>query len=109
MVHWDRLNNGKVRLSVGAVAVETGNFRYFDTTCDTIDARHILASGALPPGLPPVEIDGHWRSEEHTSELQSLMRISYAVFCLKKKKTSSEKNQSANQSLMSKTSMYYLL
>src|SRR3546814_9650730 len=34
--------------------------------------------------------NGHWaatRSEEHTSELQSLMRISYAVFCLKKKKT----------------------
>src|SRR3546814_3900501 len=29
----------------------------------------------------------HYRSEEHTSELQSLMRISYAVFCLKKKKT----------------------
>src|SRR3546814_4625746 len=29
----------------------------------------------------------HWRSEEHTSELQSLMRISYAVFCLKKKTT----------------------
>src|SRR3546814_8605332 len=29
----------------------------------------------------------HLRSEEHTSELQSLMRISYAVFCLKKKKT----------------------
>src|SRR3546814_2415142 len=29
--------------------------------------------------------DGKWRSEEHTSELQSLMRISYAVFCLKKK------------------------
>src|SRR3546814_2578342 len=28
-----------------------------------------------------------WRSEEHTSELQSLMRISYAVFCLKKKNT----------------------
>src|SRR3546814_7978402 len=31
--------------------------------------------------------DGHGRSEEHTSELQSLMRISYAVFCLKKKNT----------------------
>src|SRR3546814_8360829 len=30
-------------------------------------------------------IDGEYRSEEHTSELQSLMRISYAVFCLKKK------------------------
>src|SRR3546814_8195665 len=33
----------------------------------------------------PLEILA-WRSEEHTSELQSLMRISYAVFCLKKKK-----------------------
>src|SRR3546814_5536791 len=32
------------------------------------------------------EADAHDRSEEHTSELQSLMRISYAVFCLKKKK-----------------------
>src|SRR3546814_10515001 len=32
-------------------------------------------------------VDDFWRSEEHTSELQSLMRISYAVFCLKKKKT----------------------
>src|SRR3546814_8500605 len=30
-------------------------------------------------------VDGYYRSEEHTSELQSLMRISYAVFCLKKK------------------------
>lgn len=60
LVDWDRLNNGKVRLSVGAVAVETGNFRYFDTRTDTIDARHIMASGALPPGLPPIEIDGNW-------------------------------------------------
>src|SRR3546814_3433117 len=33
------------------------------------------------------------RSEEHTSELQSLMRISYAVFCLKKKNTTNKKNQ----------------
>src|SRR3546814_5441023 len=36
--------------------------------------------------------NGHvWRSEEHTSELQSLMRISYAVFCLKKKTTNTTK------------------
>src|SRR3546814_2953495 len=33
-----------------------------------------------------------WRSEEHTSELQSLMRISYAVFCLKKKKQENKSN-----------------
>src|SRR3546814_8720231 len=36
---------------------------------------------------PRLRLEGHERSEEHTSELQSLMRISYAVFCLKKKKT----------------------
>src|SRR3546814_6057922 len=35
---------------------------------------------------PPVRPVAHCRSEEHTSELQSLMRISYAVFCVKKKK-----------------------
>src|SRR3546814_2291955 len=34
----------------------------------------------------------HFRSEEHTSELQSLMRISYAVFCLKKKKKKNDKS-----------------
>src|SRR3546814_1153631 len=38
-----------------------------------------------------IEADGAYRSEEHTSELQSLMRISYAVFCLKKKKTTRHK------------------
>ena len=58
LVDWDLLNSGAVRLSVGAVNLESGNFRYFDTSIERIDARHIMASGALPPGLPPVEIDG---------------------------------------------------
>src|SRR3546814_10786883 len=40
---------------------------------------------ALDPSF--ITPTGNARSEEHTSELQSLMRISYAVFCLKKKKT----------------------
>src|SRR3546814_2938160 len=39
-----------------------------------------------PIGLGHILVDAVMRSEEHTSELQSLMRISYAVFCLKKKK-----------------------
>src|SRR3546814_6763199 len=39
------------------------------------------------------------RSEEHTSELQSLMRISYAVFCLKKKKTKRAKNQQTGHNI----------
>src|SRR3546814_3079238 len=44
-----------------------------------------------------VLLGGGWRSEEHTSELQSLMRISYAVFCLKKKKTQSNLRQELKQ------------
>src|SRR3546814_4524778 len=45
-----------------------------------------LLSTYTPSGCcPGVVILEGWRSEEHTSELQSLMRISYAVFCLKKK------------------------
>src|SRR3546814_9926912 len=43
------------------------------------------------------------RSEEHTSELQSLMRISYAVFCLKKKKTTSESNTSKTKKYTNNT------
>src|SRR3546814_2483308 len=39
-----------------------------------------------------VEVEGVARSEEHTSELQSLMRISYAVFCLKKKNKKNKHN-----------------
>src|SRR3546814_7397887 len=41
------------------------------------------------------------RSEEHTSELQSLMRISYAVFCLKKKRTASIKDKTSSEMLKS--------
>src|SRR3546814_9523656 len=54
------------------------------------------ARGALPPVGDAYGIDmvvDEQRSEEHTSELQSLMRNSYAVFCLKKKKTQSNEEQ----------------
>src|SRR3546814_4157976 len=63
---------------------------------DGLEHRHLLrdaAPGTRQELLHAVgkvhaarEVDGASRSEEHTSELQSLMRISYAVFCLKKKK-----------------------
>jgi NTE family protein len=60
LVDFDLLNSGAVRLSVGAVNVRSGNFIYFDTREQRLDARHIMASGALPPGFPPIEIDGEW-------------------------------------------------
>ncbi len=59
LVDFDRINAAtEPRLSVGAVNVRTGRFSYFDSTKITIRPEHIMASGALPPGFPAVEIDG---------------------------------------------------
>ena len=63
LVDFDRINDLKTRLSVGAVSVTTGNFRYFDNVefkklGKKIGPEHIMASGALPPGFPSIEIEG---------------------------------------------------
>lgn len=58
LVDFDRINHGSVRLSVGAANVTSGNVRYFDSTTDTLCAEHIMASAALPPAFPAIEIDG---------------------------------------------------
>lgn len=60
LVDFDWLKAKGPRLSVGAVDVKTGNFKYFDSSERPLDARHIMASGALPPAFAPVEIDGCW-------------------------------------------------
>jgi NTE family protein len=59
-VDFDYLNAGHVRFTVCAVDVATGEIAIFDNGTNTprITPRHVMASGALPPGFPPVEIDG---------------------------------------------------
>src|SRR3546814_9956227 len=62
-----------------------------DSACSTWKPCYHPASGCAPCAARrwarrSTAMKCTWRSEEHTSELQSLMRISYAVFCLKKKK-----------------------
>jgi NTE family protein len=63
LVDFDRINDLKTRLSVGAVGVASGNLCYFDNfefrkLGKKIGPEHIMASGALPPGFPSVVIDG---------------------------------------------------
>ena len=62
LVDFDLLNKGAVRYAAGAVHVTTGNFIYFDSTKMTIEPEHVMASGALPPALPMVQIgtDHYW-------------------------------------------------
>src|SRR3546814_1041786 len=90
---------GCVQLATDAI----GHHRLFPGTTEEAMAVGQSRTDAAPsrrltrPNSRPLELraPGTARSEEHTSELQSLMRISYAVFCLKKKKkgqTSQEKN-----------------
>ncbi|MEZ5774488.1 MAG: patatin-like phospholipase family protein [Hyphomicrobiaceae bacterium] len=58
LVDFERVNRGEPRLSLGAVNVRSGNFAYFDSALQRIGPLHVMASGALPPGFPPIEIDG---------------------------------------------------
>lgn len=58
LVDFDRINAKEMRFSIGAVNVSTGNFVYFDNATHAIGPEHVMASCALPPGFPAVEIDG---------------------------------------------------
>lgn len=60
LVDFDRINSGEMRFSVGAVNVATGNLIYFDNRTHEILPEHVIASGALPPGFAPVEIEGEF-------------------------------------------------
>ena len=58
LVDFDLINQKRVRLSLGAVNVRTGKSVYFDNTRTKIRPEHVMASGALPPAFPSVQIDG---------------------------------------------------
>jgi NTE family protein len=56
LVDFETVNHGDCRLTVGAANVRTAEMRHFDSRDMTLDLRHVMASGALPPAFPPVRI-----------------------------------------------------
>lgn len=61
LVDFDRINDPRgLRVAVGAVNVHSGNFAFFDNRRQRLRPEHFMASGALPPGFPAVEIDGEF-------------------------------------------------
>src|SRR3546814_2672939 len=83
--HYRLKEKGKVLATGAAIgsAIASGRACVIRSAADIADFQDgaVLVTEATDPDWVPI------RSEEHTSELQSLMRISYAVFCLKKKRT----------------------
>ena len=58
VVDFDRLNDGPTRVSVTAVDLASGEETVFDNRSGRLEPEHLMASSALPPDFPPVEIDG---------------------------------------------------
>ena len=60
LADFDRINDGEVRLSLGATRVRTGELVFFDNRREKIGPEHVMASGALPPGFPAVAVEGDY-------------------------------------------------
>ena len=60
LIDLDYLNDRHVRLTVGAVNARSGEMRYFDSRDMPLTCAHVMASGALPPAFPAIEIDGEF-------------------------------------------------
>jgi NTE family protein len=58
LIDFDRLNRADIRLTIGCVDLESGEDVLFDNTRDRLNPEHFLASSAITPVFPPVEIDG---------------------------------------------------
>jgi NTE family protein len=58
LVDFPRIGDAGARMTVGAVNVNTGAMRYFDSREQPLGVEHVMASGALPPAFPAVRIDG---------------------------------------------------
>ncbi len=89
LIDFDRINDQTIRLSLGAVNIRTGRLRYFDSKKERICPEHIMASGALPPGFPAVQVEGelYWDGAIYSNTpleivLDELPRVDTLCFLL---------------------------
>src|SRR3546814_5443867 len=80
----------RIEIDPGIVKLRGAMMGNFTAETPYLAASDAMIRSGAPDAAAAVMLGG--RSEEHTSELQSLMRISYAVFCLKKQKKSRDRN-----------------
>lgn len=95
LVDFERLNRAEIRLTIACIDVATGEEVFFDNTRQTIRPEHILASAALLPAFPPVEVDGRLLCDAgYTNNLpldplfdpeptRDLLCIALDLFCLR--------------------------
>src|SRR3546814_8428058 len=91
------IRDGRIAWARGYGVLQAGKPERVDTaTLFSVGSLSKVATAAIALRLVDagtLDLDRDVRSEEHTSELQSLMRISYAVFCLKKKEDTKDNKQ----------------
>jgi NTE family protein len=87
LIDFDYLNSCKVRLSLGVTHISSGKLRYFDSKFMQIKPEHVMASGALPPGFPAINIEGecYWDGGVYsntplTAVLEDKPRVSSLCF-----------------------------
>src|SRR3546814_9486237 len=89
--------NTRTRASANTAGMAAGSLKAIDD-----GQQHDILGAAAPDLVHHAQRESVARSEEHTSELQSLMRISYAVFCLKKKNKKNNKRTKRENELKTK-------
>src|SRR3546814_6130154 len=82
----ERFEVSRVTIREAEIALQATGWIHIRTGAGAYVEAVLPGDNAILPKVSAFELTEARRSEEHTSELQSLMRISYAVFCLKKKK-----------------------
>lgn len=78
---FDLINKGNVRVSLGVVKVETGEFLYFDNAKEILTPEHFMASGALPPAFPAIKIKDEYYWDGGIANNSAINKLTEEYLC----------------------------